>query len=123
MKHHESIWTLETDSEINYPALNKNIITDILIIGAGITVITAAWKLMHSDKNIVVIDSKQIGSGTTGYSTANLYMPTQVYIDVLKRKFDEAVVNKVLASRNYAINFIENTIIANKIDCQFVSGK
>lgn len=120
MKHHESIWTLETDSEKKYPALNRNIRADVLIIGAGITGITAALKLMHSDKTIVVIDSKQIGSGTTGYSTANLYMPTQVFMNVLKRKFDETVVNKVLASRNYAINFIENTIIANKINCQFI---
>lgn len=119
MNHHESIWTLENEPKIDYPSLNKNINVDVLIIGAGITGIAAACKLMDSDKTIAVIDSKQVGSGTTGYSTANLYTLTQVFISVLKRKFDEAVINKVLASRNYAINYIENNIIAHKIDCQF----
>jgi glycine/D-amino acid oxidase-like deaminating enzyme len=45
----------------------------VVIIGGGITGITSALFLSKAGKKVVVLEAAEIGLGTTGYSTGNLY--------------------------------------------------
>lgn len=97
--------------------LNKNIKTDILIIGAGITGMTTAYFL--KDKNICVVDANEIGYGVTLNSTAKInYFQERIYTKIKNiTNKDNAV--KYLKSQRYAIEKIKNIIEKEKIECDF----
>lgn len=66
-----SIWE-DTIKRNSYPQLKKDISTDVLIIGLGITGLSTAYQLRDSKLNIVAVDSRQMGSGTTSRTTGKL---------------------------------------------------
>src|ERR1700749_2044065 len=45
---------------------------DVLIIGAGITGITAALLLQHAGKKVVIAEAQSLGFGTTGGTSAHI---------------------------------------------------
>ena len=65
----KSYW-LDSTGETNYPTLEKDIKTDIVIIGGGITGITTALLLKNEGFTIALIEADKIVQSTTGYSTA-----------------------------------------------------
>jgi glycine/D-amino acid oxidase-like deaminating enzyme/nitrite reductase/ring-hydroxylating ferredoxin subunit len=115
----QSVWQHTCASALSYPRLEETLDVDIAIIGAGITGLTTAMQLAESGKSIIVLEAKQIGSGTTGSSTANLYIPIQSQYQSLKSKFNQAVATTVALSRQAAIDYIEQMIAAHNIACHF----
>lgn len=61
-----------------YPALDANIACDVLVLGGGITGALVAWHLVEAGFDVVVLDKREIGWGSTSASTALL----QYEIDV-----------------------------------------
>ncbi|MBA3536527.1 MAG: FAD-dependent oxidoreductase [Tatlockia sp.] len=114
-----SLWKKISHSGIKYPLLNETIEVDVLIIGGGITGITAATQLLASGKKIAIVEAHTIGGVTTSLSTGNLYVPVQPFYQTIASKFDIATAAQVAKSRQFAIDYIENTIADYKIDCNF----
>ena len=56
----------------NHQKLDKNIETDICIVGAGITGITCAYYLSKQGFKVVVLDKDKIANHTTGNTTAKI---------------------------------------------------
>ena len=74
-----SIWE-DTIKRNNYSKLEKDISTDVLIIGSGITGISVAYQLKDSKLDITIVDSNKIGSGTTSRTTGKLtYLQNDIY--------------------------------------------
>lgn len=113
-----SIW-LETYDYENHPSLTQDIAVDIAIIGGGITGITTALELLPSGKEIAIFEAEKIASGTTSYSTANLYAPVMQSHHTITSKFNQQAVNTIIQSRSHAIDYIESTIRKLNIDCHF----
>jgi glycine/D-amino acid oxidase-like deaminating enzyme len=57
--------------------LNANETCDVLIIGAGITGLATAFSLCER-KKVIVVDAKQIGEGSTGWSAGILSQATTI---------------------------------------------
>ena len=97
--------------------LNKNIKTDIVIIGAGITGMTTAYFL--KDKSVCVVDANEIGYGVTLNSTAKInYFQERIYTKIKNiTNKDNAV--KYLKSQRDAIEKVKNIIETEKIECDF----
>lgn len=55
-----------------YPSLHKNIQTDVVVCGAGITGALVAWHLVKKGIPTVVVDRRHVGMGSTAASTALL---------------------------------------------------
>ena len=97
--------------------LNKDIETDILIIGAGITGMTTAYYL--KDKNICLVDANLIGYGVTLNTTAKInYFQERIYTKI-KNVRDEECAKKYLKSQKDAIKNIKEIIENENIDCDF----
>lgn len=54
----------------SYPSLNKNLKTDVAIIGAGITGALMAWELQKKGIDCAVFDKRHVGMGSTAASTS-----------------------------------------------------
>ena len=57
-----SLWH-QTFSVPKRPALDKDITTDVCVVGAGIAGLSVAYALARAGKKVVVLDLDQIGSG------------------------------------------------------------
>ncbi|MDQ3072396.1 MAG: FAD-dependent oxidoreductase [Bacteroidota bacterium] len=115
----KSMWEYITPGQPQFPALNSDLEVDVAIIGGGITGITAAMLLSEAGKKVAVLEQLDVGSGTTGYSTGNLYIPTQPYYHTIKSKHGTEAVRTVAHARKDTIDFIEDVVRKYNIACHF----
>ncbi|MFT3701319.1 MAG: FAD-dependent oxidoreductase [Agriterribacter sp.] len=89
-------WMLRHGIVKSYPSLTKNISTDVVVIGGGITGALAAWHLCEAGIETMIVDKRHIGMGSTAASTAML----QYEIDTPLYKLTE-LVGKKNAEQSY----------------------
>jgi len=93
--------------------LDKNIKTDVLIIGGGITGITTAYFLRDCNLTVTLIEKDHIGSGATAYTTGKLtYMQDLIYY-----KMNLDIAKKYLDSQKEAIKIVKDIINKHNIGC------
>jgi len=68
----------------NYPQLNKNLETDVLVVGGGISGALVAWHLIKRGIGCVLADSRTIGLGSTCASTGLLQYEIDTALSELK---------------------------------------
>src|ERR1043165_6794151 len=103
-----SVWKA-TDERTSFPSLTGDIVVDVAIIGAGITGITSAYLLIKAGKTVAVLEANEVGNGSTGHSTGNLYATIgNKGLHKIKSNWSEDVMKQVVASRTAAVDFIES---------------
>lgn len=65
-------WLLKNGLLSTYPALRHDEICDVAILGGGITGALAAYHLVREGVDVVLLDKRDVGSGSTAASTALL---------------------------------------------------
>lgn len=114
-----SIWR-KSIKKIKESKINDNV--DVLIIGAGLSGISTAFELKDSNLNICLIESNEVGSGTSSLTTGKItYLQDTIYTD-LESMYDKDVSNKYLKSQIYASDMIRNIINNYSIDCDYINN-
>ncbi|AEG92706.1 FAD-dependent oxidoreductase [Ramlibacter tataouinensis] len=80
---------------------------DVLVIGGGITGVTLALLLAQQGRRTVLLEAGEIGSGTTGHSTGNLYVTLSQGLSTVLSRWGEQVAREVVAERRAAMEFVE----------------
>jgi glycine/D-amino acid oxidase-like deaminating enzyme/nitrite reductase/ring-hydroxylating ferredoxin subunit len=115
----KSIWEGTTPEQKGFPVFQGHLKTDVVIVGGGITGLTAAKLLSDAGKDVVVLEALKIGLGTTGNSTGNLYATVDEHLSHIREKWNPKVMKAVAKSRATALDMIEKIIHEYKIDCDF----
>lgn len=107
----------------SYPSLRENRVAEVLIIGAGITGALMAYELLQKGKKVIIVDKRDVCSGSTAASTSIL----QYEIDVPLFKLIDQV-GLTIAVSSYkncekAIWKLQDIIQEVKIDCGFKAQK
>lgn len=114
-----SVWRDEVSGP-SFPSLSGELEADVVIVGGGITGITAAYLLSIAGKSVVVLEALGVGQSSTGYSTGNLYATVGGEgLHSISMKFNEARLTEVVQSRAAAVDLIEEIIAVNGIECDF----
>lgn len=114
----ESIWETYS-SPTNFPTLQQEKQTQVVIIGGGITGITTAQVLKDAGFNVIVLEARKVGQGSTGNSTGNLYAMVEQTLEVIKRKYDQETLQTVVNGRKEALELVENNVDRFAITCEF----
>ena len=109
-----------TAREAAFPSLTQDEEADVVIIGGGITGITAAHLLSRAGKRVVVLEALRVGLGTTGYSTGNLYATVDNGLYRVRDKWDQETAAAVAKSRGETIDRIERVAAEYDLPCRFV---
>ncbi len=115
----KSVWEGTAITTHSYSTLSTDLTADVVVIGAGISGLTTALHLAEAGLSVIVLEAMQIGLGTTGNSTGNLYATVDQHLTEIKKKWGPDVTKKVVSARTHAILEIENIIRRFNIDCDF----
>lgn len=114
-----SFWKAITPDRPEFGALQGDFEADVAIVGGGITGITAALQLTEAGKKVVILESRRISGGVTGWSTGNLYIPVGPNYSAIKSARDFETAKTVATARATAIDFMEKQIRDKNISCEF----
>ncbi|MFI5219608.1 MAG: FAD-dependent oxidoreductase [Bacteroidia bacterium] len=116
---HVSYWIDSLEKPLSYFPLNKNTETDVLIIGGGIAGITIAYCLCRQGKKVILVEDGYLGSGETGRTSAHLVTSLDDRYRRLEKLFGEEGAKLAAESHSAAIDFVEQTVDTEKINCEF----
>lgn len=111
-----SVWS-ETSKIQNFAHLNKEINTDVLIIGGGMAGILCAYMLAQSGVNYVLVEADTICSGITKNTTAKITSQHGLIYDKLIRQFGIEKARMYLEANEAALEKYRG--LFQNINCDF----
>ncbi|HXI13113.1 MAG TPA: FAD-dependent oxidoreductase [Thermoanaerobaculia bacterium] len=114
----ESIW-ISTAPGSGFPSLDRDLTVDVVIVGGGITGITAATILKKAGKRVAVLELGSIAAAETGHTTAHLTEAIDAGYKTLSSDFGSEGAALIAEGSRDAISFIEELSIRERIDCGF----
>ena len=112
----QSYWTASADIP-EFSELTSDLTTDVVIVGAGITGITAGYLLSKEGIKVVILDAGRVLHGTTGHTTAKITCQHGLIYDELIGHFGEDKARAYYEANRDALLFIRKTAEAEKIAC------
>jgi glycine/D-amino acid oxidase-like deaminating enzyme/nitrite reductase/ring-hydroxylating ferredoxin subunit len=113
-----SYWTDNTPAP-RFPALKDDIAVDVLVVGAGITGITAAYLLTRAGRSVALVEKDRCISGDTANTTAHLTCVTDTLLSELVETFGKDHAQAVWDAQLAAIDMIDRIVWREQIKCQF----
>jgi glycine/D-amino acid oxidase-like deaminating enzyme/nitrite reductase/ring-hydroxylating ferredoxin subunit len=113
-----SFWEA-TDAEPALHPLRENNGADVVIVGAGIAGLSVAYELTRKGNTVIVLDDGAIGRGMTGRTTAHLVNALDDRYYDLEKYHGEDGARMAAQSHSAAIDWIEQVVAREKIDCDF----
>ena len=109
-------WLIRHGLPFDYPKLDKDINTDVVIMGGGISGALMSYYLTNAGVNHIVVDGRTIGLGSTCASTALLQYEIDTPLSELSLKV--GLYNAVRAYRlcDESINTLEDIAVKIKFD-------
>jgi glycine/D-amino acid oxidase-like deaminating enzyme/nitrite reductase/ring-hydroxylating ferredoxin subunit len=93
--------------------------TDVVIVGAGVTGLTAAYLLAKAGKRVVVLERDRCAMTDTGHTTAHLTMVTDARLSELAKRFGHDHAQAVWDAGLAAIATIDEVVREHAIDAGF----
>lgn len=115
-----SYW-VESTPQTNYPKIEKDFDTDVLIIGGGITGIVTSYMLSNSNLNVSIVEADRMAMGVTANTTAKITSQHDLLYDYLLNSFGFDTAKGYLDSNEEAIKTVKDIVKKENIDCDFSS--
>src|SRR5712671_3774910 len=113
-----SVWSATADVP-SYPPLNRDLTTDVVVVGAGIAGMSVAYHLAMGGRQVVVLDDGPIGGGITSRTSAHLSCAMDNSYTVVEGRRGASNTRLAASSHRAAIDRIETIVRAEEIDCDF----
>lgn len=99
-------WLIKDGLLFDYPKLEADVETEVLILGGGISGALSAYFLAEEGVDCVLIDSRTVGLGSTCASTALLQYELDMPLHALAERVGETVANRVYELSSDAIDVL-----------------
>ena len=113
-----SLWLNEKAIE-DFHKLEKDLETQVCIIGAGIFGISTAYYLTQKGYNVTILERNKIANRVTGHTTAKITSQHGLIYHYLLKQYGKEFARKYYLANQKSIQEIEKIITQNQIDCDF----
>ena len=113
-----SLWLNEKAKE-KFPKLEKDLETQVCIIGAGIFGISTAYYLTQKGYNVTILERDKIVNRVTGHTTAKITSQHGLIYHYLLNQYGKEFARKYYLANQKSIQEIEKIITQNQIECDF----
>ena len=113
-----SYWT-DNSPAPRFSALKEDIAVDVLVVGGGITGITAAYLLKRAGVNVALVEKDRCLGGETSFTTAHITCVTDELLSDLVNNFGREHAQAVWDSKLAAMDMIDRIVWREQIKCQF----
>jgi glycine/D-amino acid oxidase-like deaminating enzyme/nitrite reductase/ring-hydroxylating ferredoxin subunit len=113
----DSYW-IGTAPESALPKLESDLKVDTLIVGGGITGLTAAYLLCKAGHSVAVLERGRIGQGETGHTTAHLTYATDARLSDLVQRFGRDHAQAAWHAGENAMAQIRRIVAETGVDCE-----
>src|SRR5690242_16481585 len=103
----------------SFPSLGADLKVDVLVVGAGITGITAAYLLKQAGVGVALIERERVASIDTGHTTAHLTYVTDLSLSDLAKHVGRDHAQAAWDAGACAVDQIERIVREENIDCDF----
>ena len=99
--------------------LERDLVTDVCVVGAGIAGLSIAYTLAKSGRQVTVVDDGPLAGGMTSVTTAHLSTESDDRYYQIEHIHGEDTARRVAESYAAAIDRIERIVQDESIDCDF----
>lgn len=114
-----SFWQRRIEGELQFPPLDRDERFDAVIVGGGITGLTAARALKNAGCKVAVLEQQRIGTGTTGMSSAHLTTLYDADYSQLQKKRSREASVEIARAMQGAIDYIAQCSLEAPDNCEF----
>lgn len=114
----QSYW-IDSAELPTHRSLNRDVEVDVIVVGAGITGITAAYLAKQAGKTVALLDRDRSGMIDTGHTTAHLTAVTDLRLQEISRNFGRDAARATWDAGVAAIDQIASLIRRHDIACDF----
>jgi glycine/D-amino acid oxidase-like deaminating enzyme len=112
-------WSVKNGLLTSYPSLQKDISCDVVVVGGGITGAVVGVHLIEAGVKTVVIDKRDIGTGSTSGSTGLLQYEIDVPLRELTKKIGPKAAQQSYQVCHAALGKLERLAKRLRINCGF----
>lgn len=103
-----------------FSSVDRNLDTEVCIVGAGIAGLSLAYNLCRAGRRVVVIDDGPIGGGETGRTTAHITAALDDRYFNIEKMHGEEGARLAAESHTAALNRAALIVREEQIDCDFM---
>jgi glycine/D-amino acid oxidase-like deaminating enzyme len=119
IKKNDSLWSATAVAPA-YPRLAVDAEVDVVVVGGGITGLTAALLLADAGQHVLVVEARRLGSGVTSGSTMHLTEAVDTRYHQIEKDFGKDGARLVANSSRAAIEKVAALTLAHGIASNFV---
>ncbi|MGN1014753.1 MAG: FAD-dependent oxidoreductase [Butyricicoccus sp.] len=111
-----SIW-YESTQLPEFPALDHDAHTDVLIIGGGMAGILTAYLLQQCGVDYMLVEKDRIAGGTTGHTTAKITVQHGLVYHTLRKRFGLEAAQRYFSANQAALQQYDT--LCPSLDCDY----
>jgi glycine/D-amino acid oxidase-like deaminating enzyme/nitrite reductase/ring-hydroxylating ferredoxin subunit len=115
---YDSVWRA-TAKLPTYRPLDRDLVTDVVVVGAGIAGMSVAYHLAQAGREVVVLDDGPLANGITGVTTAHLTCAMDNSYGSVESSRGIDGTRLAAQSHTAAIDRIESIVRSEGVDCDF----
>ncbi len=114
----DSLWRSTAEPLSDFPELQEDIETDLLIIGAGYTGLSTALHAADAIEQIVILDQAQPGWGCSGRNGGQVHGQWKPDLAALQRLYPGSQFDAFIKTLGDAVELVFDLVDQHQIDCQ-----
>ena len=114
-----SFWLDSVKNKPTFTTLDKNITTDVCIIGTGLFGLSCGYYLYKNGLKVTILDRNNIAEKVSGHTTAKITSQHNLIYKYLVDSLGIKSAKQYLDANQSAISNIKDIIETENIDCDF----